>query len=87
MSAQPGLIRGNSPAFPRPQTVDQHGFTETGSSGMSIREFYAAQAMAGMLAGKGPLYQFSDVNVASLTEDALRIADSLLAKMDPPTQT
>ncbi len=61
------------PAFPTVEQVDRHGDPTTyADSGMSLRDYFAAKAMQGMLA--------SDINAteSSFAQQAYKMADAML---------
>ena len=64
------------PAFPFGQTDEQSGqlVNGWGSEGMTLRDYFAAKAMQGMIASYG--YLRSEVDV--LAESAYDCADSML---------
>lgn len=66
------------PAFPRDgyQIEDEYGRKETiqGKSGMTLRDYFAAKAMQGMIASYG--YLRSEVDV--IAESAYDCADAML---------
>lgn len=42
-------MSGNEPAFPTPQRIYANGDTEWGSNGMTLRDWFAAKALQGIL--------------------------------------
>jgi hypothetical protein len=44
------MIDGNDPAFPAPEAARQHFGDPSVYPGMSLRDYFAAQALQGMLA-------------------------------------
>ena len=62
-------------AFPSPYAVDEHG-------GMDLRDYFAAQAMQGMLSHSGILGKSygkgADLDDANGAERAYKIADALM---------
>lgn len=74
-------INDGGPAFPRPATVQSEidavsGVHEPGSPGMSLRDYFAGQAIAGLARSGAP----DRLNVNEIAEAAYRIADALLAR-------
>ncbi|MCH6203406.1 hypothetical protein L3V16_06075 [Brucella ciceri] len=70
-------IKTGGPAFPRPfhETVD--GDFSIAQTGMTLRDYFAAKALNGLLAG-----QFRDTgsfNLKELPEEAYSIADAMIA--------
>ena len=63
---------GGGPAFPQPDTYHPNGQVEYGSSGMSLRDYFAAKAMQGFAGGGG--YDKWEY----LTQDAYAVADAML---------
>lgn len=85
----------NPPAFPVPPGVttftgdprDGAGY-EPSQEGMSLRDYFAGQALIGLLSG---LYRdTSNANLSEVPREALAIADALLAARSaheqPPTE-
>ncbi len=75
----------SGPAFPCTNEQFTHGNPQTGDawSGMTLRDWFAGQAMVGILANNSPLLD-SDGNVVSRTPArisrlALEVADAMLA--------
>jgi hypothetical protein len=62
------------PAFPQTE-VDRDGVTITHHSGMTLRDYFAAKAMQGLLAGITPTTVWSHDEVA---ETAYNVADAML---------
>lgn len=62
------------PAFPCDELVDQYGNLHR-SEGMSLRDYFAAMALQGMLANQHP-YQASDERM--FARDAYVLADAML---------
>lgn len=42
-------IKDGGPAFPRPVSFSEEGGTHRGAIGMSLRDYFAAQALTGIL--------------------------------------
>lgn len=80
-------MNDGGPAFP----MDEHGGSAVGPDGvtyyqhsahpgMSLRAYFAGQAMQGMLAGRK--CELGDVNLADMTESAMKVADALIAALE-----
>lgn len=69
-------MRDGGPAFARPKSVNQMGTTvEEGAAGMTLRDWFAGQALAGMVQGGAQDgFTASDVVMA-----AYQFADAMLA--------
>lgn len=64
------------PAFPRPAVFTEvHGLASVEQDGMTMRDYFAAKAMQGMLANQHP-YQASDEHM--FARDAYVLADAML---------
>ena len=68
--------RGNAPAFPRSAT---HGsdYLPSGDPGMTLREYYAGQAMVGLLGEE----QHTGLSPSQIADMAVNMADALLEKL------
>jgi hypothetical protein len=66
-----GEMSGNEPAFPTPQRIYANGDTEWGSNGMTLRDWFAAKALQGILSN--PVDTYKDV-----TRTAYLFADEML---------
>lgn len=62
------------PAFPR-TPFDVNDYTGDGSSGMSLRDYFAGQALAGMLT-----CSYINSSKVDLSREAYRFADRMLAE-------
>ena len=76
----------NGPAFPVPMVPhdSQGGYTEVRWQGMSLRAYFAGQAMVGLLAG-GADDNFRDA--PSTAMDCVDYADALIAALNRPAQS
>ncbi len=66
------------PAFPMPDTVYPSGQVQTGCYGMSLRDWFAGQAVSGILASNS-----CQDNITSSEQEvayAYKIADAMLAE-------
>ena len=73
--------KDGGPAFPRPLSTDDHREpcnVEFAQSGMSLRDFFAAHALTGMLADKTPAKYYDEI-----AGHAYRFADAMLAARAP----
>jgi hypothetical protein len=64
------IIKDGGPAFP----YGQKNFTERSSEGMSLRDYFAGQALAGMMANKNA----QDWTLSEVATDCYLYADALL---------
>ena len=64
------------PAFPR-VPWDVNDYTGDGSPGMSLRDYFAGQALAGMLADST-----RQGSLGNYAEDAYKFADAMLAERE-----
>jgi hypothetical protein len=53
---------------------------------MTKREYYAAVALSGLLAGRDNGYRISDSEKKDAAADAVKIADELLAQLEEPAE-
>lgn len=77
------------PAFPMPPvgTGDLRDGMTSGSSGMSLRDYFAAKAMAGLIAASGNGDGGVDYDEESVAESAYAMADAMLAVRSAPRPT
>lgn len=75
----------DQPAFPFVNTTD--GFTAV-SSGMTLRQYYAGQAMIGLLANPETNRLLKNIQESgrhqSIAETAVKAADQLIAELSKP---
>jgi hypothetical protein len=64
------------PAFPFPAYTYQNGEINHGEGGMTLRDYFAAKAMQGLLAGT------TTSDGAMIVRDAYKIADAMLKARD-----
>lgn len=77
-------INDGGPAFPRPPFTpkDSHdqfaqaGFAATGHPGMSLRDWFAGQALAGILTSD----EKSEMGISDVVESSFEIADAMLER-------
>jgi len=67
-------INDGGPVYPIPSTVTPEGYVQPGWYGMTLRDWFAGQALAGMLAK----YGIEDSSVETMTEDCYLHADAML---------
>ncbi len=70
-------IRDGGPAFPRP-LGEGGGEWNDGQEGMSLRDYFAGHALAGLVGG------LVRAKADDLAEQAYELADALLAHRDKP---
>lgn len=68
------------PAFARPSTFDIQGYGEEGSEGLSLRDYFAAQALAGMCSTRDEAGTLIAHGYEWLAREAFQIADAMLAE-------
>jgi hypothetical protein len=69
-------INDGGPAFPRPESRGTSGaITLHGQNGMTLRDYFAGQALAGMFADRERL----STNAQHFSHDAYLFADAMLA--------
>ena len=66
----------NPPAFPSSNEVTLGDLRSSGHSGMTLRDYFAAKAMQGMLAGL--LAYGRDIVWSHIAEDAYKQADEMM---------
>ena len=68
------------PAFPVAEVFDERRVevTQYGSAGMTLRDYFAAKAMQGMLYERIKIE--GDATVSNLARDCYRMADAMLAE-------
>lgn len=86
------MINGNEPAFASGVTCNENGIytgadATGGGNGLTKREYFAAMAMQGLLAGHYEYFKGNDdVSVPnSIAEYAVRNADALINELNKPT--
>jgi hypothetical protein len=71
------------PAFARPDALDHEGLTTFGDPGMSLRDWFAGQAMAGLMANSDlPDLFKGGLPSRKLAEVVYVIADAMLAERE-----
>jgi len=68
------------PAFPRSGVKDGYGKVVGDVKGMSLRDWFAGQALAGIAAGYWSNSDMSDLAPSELAEKAFALADAMLAE-------
>lgn len=66
------VINDGGPAFPRPVSFSKEGGTHRGTLGMSLRDYFAGQAL-------NTITTQDDFNTADMAQRAYYIADAMLA--------
>ena len=77
--------RGSEPAFPRINSNQEWVGGIPGAPGMTLREYYAGQAMAGLLSSRPELSNVFDIDgaeVVNVARLACMIADTLLVELN-----
>jgi hypothetical protein len=78
-------INDGGPAFPIAEAFDERtgNVTQYASNGMSLRDYFAAKAMQGLLANPGCEYSPMNIEaVEQVTSDAYALADFMLKARD-----
>lgn len=74
------MVNDGGSAFPRQETITAHshggGFDIENSGGMSLRDYIAAQALVGYLAGRQ--FHFDTVNNDFYADNAYKLADAMI---------
>lgn len=75
----------NPPAFPKAAFYHEHGGTDSPQEGLSLRDYFAAKAMASMFAGDGAQMvanldgRYDETNWTEIVSlNAYEIADAML---------
>lgn len=66
------------PAFPREDYQCNGDDGSLGQEGMSLRDYFAAKAMQGILANQGQLDVINESALLWVTADSYRLADAML---------
>lgn len=75
------LINGGGDAFPHPVEFDPNGqLVSHGSFGMSLRDYFAGQAMTGMLSNSSCLAEQAWKSDKCLAEWCYKAADAMIAE-------
>ena len=70
-------IKDGGPAFPNPALANEGFSPSYDMSGMTLRDWFAGQALAGLLAGQ---YRgLSSANLSEVPNEAFAIADAMIA--------
>lgn len=73
----PKPVNDGGPAFPIADTVHSNGQVQYGTSGMSLRDYFAGQALIGVVLA--PLGQGGRITYSGTATDAYAYADAMLA--------
>lgn len=78
----------NPPAFPIPSVNTSDGLTIVGTIGMTLRDYFAAKAMEGMLAYQPAdnIAGMSEINAVYFATRAYEFADAMLKARQTPNQ-
>lgn len=75
------------PAFPVPIAGDTAGFVDAEecgvSTGLTLRDYFAAKAMAGDMASEAMMHRTSDESLIKIAEFYYRMADAMLRVRNP----
>lgn len=84
MSGQAGHIGDGGPAFPVPDNVAWDESEPTAIAGMSLRDYFAAKAMQGLLVKPNECTGVVGVNMFEhlLAKSSYKIADAMLEARD-----
>jgi hypothetical protein len=75
------MKNGNQPAFAKAAFYHPDGGVDTPQQGLTKREYFAGLAMQGLLANPD---LYVDMKIG---QEAVALADELLAELDKPTKT
>jgi hypothetical protein len=79
---RPTTINDGGPAFPVPDVYHPNGQIEYGSPGMSLRAYFAGQALSGILANTTAV----DLSEGSVAKASVTLADALIAELNKTQQ-
>jgi hypothetical protein len=85
---RPTTINDGGPAFPVPDVYHPNGQIEYGSPGMSLRAYFAGQALQGWLASYSPELQHPAADDCErwVAELSVKMADALIAELNKTQQ-
>lgn len=66
-------VNTGGPAFPSPNAVTVGQYVSSGHSGMTLRDYFAAKAMQGLLAGK-----LATTKMSVIAGECYSMADAML---------
>ena len=72
-------INDGGAAFPRPVSFSEEGGTHRGTLGMTLRDYFAGQALAGLCVRAGDDGQITEWRFHVIANVALKAADAMLA--------
>jgi hypothetical protein len=77
-------MKNSPPAFPVPSVCNANGDVQYGTDGMSLRDYFAASAMQGMLsANSAATHGMNAENVDKIiAREAYLLADAMLAERE-----
>ena len=67
------VLNDGGPAFPRPLGGDVNNYWNREQDGMSLRDWFAGQALAGLFANPNAIGTFQDI-----ADDTYKVADAML---------
>ena len=74
-------INDGGAAFPRPVSFSEEGGTHRGTLGMTLRDYFAGQALASLLVSR----KFNEASTKDIVERAFWYADAMLdERMEEP---
>lgn len=68
------------PAFPEAIAISPSGDVHPGYGGMTLRDYFAGQALAGHLASLNPTAEHDPDSAAAFAQSSYQIADAMLAE-------
>lgn len=72
-------MKNNIPAFP---VYIGEQYSETYIEGMSLRDYFAAKAMQGILSNTNLIYQIAEINIKYIIEKSYAISDAMIAERE-----
>ena len=72
-------INDGGAAFPRPVSFSEEGGTHRGTLGMTLRDYFAGQALAGLCVRAADDGQRTEWRFQLIANVALKVADAMLA--------
>lgn len=78
-------VNDGGPAFARPTSVNTDGCIEFAQVGLSMRDYFAAAALPGVIAARTALVNAdlsNDLGQESIAEECYELADALIAERE-----